>query len=252
MKKVLEAKSLTASLGGRKIFEKVSFAAGDGLTVLLGRNGCGKSTLIRSILGLIPAQGSISVDGNEISKLPVRKRAGYFSYLPQRQAVPEGLTVLEYTALGAYADRLWLAAPGKESYEKARHELERVGIVHLQQRMLSRLSGGEARLAALARARMQKCRMLLMDEPLAGLDFTRQHEFIEQACTDGTPLFMSLHDPMIAWQYADMILIMDADRVTRCSRDDEELFERKLSGIYGERLRFEKVGDIRLPVWHVR
>ena len=252
MMNVLEVNELSANLGGRRIFENVSFAAGDGLTVLLGRNGCGKSTLIRSILGLVSAQGSIFVDSNDISKLPVRRRAGYFSYLPQRQAVPEGITVLEYTALGAYSDRLWLAAPGRDSYDKAENELERVGVGHLKQRLLSRISGGEARLAALARARMQKCRMLLMDEPLAGLDFSRQHEFIEQACADGTPLLMSLHDPMIAWQYADSILIMDADGITRCSRDDEELFERKLGSIYGDKLRFEQVGGIRLPIWHDR
>lgn len=249
---ILEVKKFSVSLGGRDVIRNASFTADGGLTLLLGRNGCGKSTLIRALIGLIPAKGTIILDGKDISSLPAGKRAAYFSYLPQRQTIPEGLTVLEYTALGSYAQRQFGRPPGKADREAALRELERTGIAHLAERYVSRISGGEARLAALARARMQKCGLMLMDEPLAGLDYVRQHEFMARVRSEGTPMLMSLHDPAIAWQYADRLLIMDSGGITTFTRDDEQAFEIKLREIYGAQLGFEQAGGIRLPIWHDR
>ena len=249
---ILKVNDLSASLGGRSVFSGISFSADEGLTILLGRNGCGKSTLIRAILALIPSKGSISVNGKDISRLSNRERARLMSYLPQRQTIPQGISVIEYVAMGAYSENGLLISPGKEAYAAAEAELDRAGISALRGRMLTAISGGEARLAALARARVQKCRLMLMDEPLAGLDYFRQHEFMEQMRAEQTPVLMSMHDPVIAWQYADRLLVMDRTGITEIRSGDEALFQEKLTELYGKQLYFEQAGNMRLPVWHSR
>jgi len=247
---MLEVNELYVRLGSRRVIGGASFEINEGLTMLLGRNGCGKSTLIRALLGLIPSKGRIAFRGSDITALNSRRRAQLMAYLPQRQTIPAGISVLEYAALGGYARGGLLASPGRESYDAASAELDRAGIAHLKGRMLTEVSGGEARLAGLARARVQKSPLMLMDEPLAGLDIAKQHEFLAQVKADGFSILMSLHDPMLAWRYADRLLVMDEGGISAFTREDEAAFEKKLTLIYGAGMRFEQVGDMRLPIWH--
>ncbi len=245
----LEVRELTVYLGRRKIIDSLSFTIGDGLTMLLGRNGCGKSTLMRAILGLIPSSGNILIDGRDIKKLSSRERAKFISYLPQRQTIPSGITVEDYVSMGSFAEDRLLFSSRKSTDRAIMSEIERVGLGRYADKQVAHLSGGEAKLAALARARVQKSSFMLMDEPLAGLDFVKQHEFMQHTRSDGKPVFMSLHDPLIARQYADTILLMDGSSIISCSRSDTALFENTLIKMYGSNIRFEQVGDTRLPIW---
>lgn len=180
----------------------------------------------------------------------VRQRARLLAYLPQRQTIPPGMTLLDYVAMGASPVGALLAAPGAAARRAALSELEKLNMAEIHGRMLDTLSGGEARLAALARTRMQRCRLTLMDEPLAGLDFFRQHQFMSHARADKTPILMSLHDPTFAWQYADRLLIMENGSIVACEKDDEAGFSELMTRIFGANLRFEHAGDQRLPIWN--
>ena len=244
-------RNLIVRLNGRTIVDRVSFDAAGGITMLLGRNGCGKSTLLRAMLGLLPSGGEILLNGRDFRTLSVRERARAVAYLPQRQSIPPATTALEYVALGGYPNQNPFASPDASARSRARAMLEEFGLSALSGRRMDALSGGEARMAALARARMQGSRYLLLDEPLAGLDFCRQHEFLDRLRQCRSPSLMSLHDPMLAWQYADRVLLMDGGRmVLCCGRTDEAAFARALQSIYGPQLFFESVGGRRLPVWH--
>lgn len=247
---VFEVKGLRVSLGGKAVVDGATFAIETGVTMLLGRNGCGKSTLIKALLGLIPSKGEILLDGQDLRGMSVRQRARLLAYLPQRQTIPPGTTLLDYVAMGASPAAALLASPGTAERRAALSELEKLNMAIMQGRMLDTLSGGEARLAALARTRMQKCRLTLMDEPLAGLDFFRQHEFMAHARAYKTPILMSLHDPTFAWQYADRLLIMENGSIVSCEKNDEACFSGIMTRIFGANLQFEDAGGQRLPIWN--
>lgn len=238
---VLDVRGLRVSLGRRAVIDGADFSIENGITMLLGLNGCGKSTLIRALIGLIPSKGEILLDGTDARRIAMRRRARLISYLPQRQSIPPGTSLIDYVAMGASPALPLLAAPNADAKQRAMDELDRLGMGGMRARTLDTLSGGEARLAALARARLQRGKLMLMDEPLAGLDFRRQHEFIAHVKADKTPVLMSLHDPLFAWEYADRILIMENGRVAACEKGDKEMFSNALERIYGVKLRLERI-----------
>ena len=247
---MLEVRKLSVFLGGKAVVDCASFNAETGVTMLLGRNGCGKSTLIRALMGLIPSEGEIRLDGQKLHGMSVRKRARLLAYLPQRQTIPPGTTLLDYVVMGASPAGALLAAPGAAARSQAMSELDKLDMAKMHGRMLDTLSGGEARLAALARTRMQGGSLTLMDEPLAGLDFYRQHQFMAHARSDKTPILMSLHDPTFAWQYADRLLVMENGRIAAFEKGDAADFSETMTRIFGANLRFEHAGSQYLPIWN--
>lgn len=242
---------LTVRIARQTLVRDVSFSLGDGVTMLLGRNGCGKSTLLRAMLCLLPSTGEICFDGQDFRAMSVRERARAVAYVPQHQALPPSTTALDYVALGDFPNRNPFSTPNVAARTRAQALLDEAALAHLANHSMETLSGGEARLLALVRARMQASRRLLLDEPLAGLDFFRQHELLDQLRRSAVPVLMSLHDPQLAWQYADHILLMDHGQVIlQCDSSDETAFAAALQSLYGSSLRFETVGERRLPVWH--
>ncbi|MFR9799967.1 ABC transporter ATP-binding protein [Streptomyces sp. MS06] len=132
-------------------------APGPGLTVLLGRNGSGRTTALRALAGLVPlSEGSVVWDGSEVTRVPAYERARRgLRLVPERQAVFGSLTVRE---------NLELAAPEESSALEAFPELR-----PLLSRRAGTLSGGEQRMLALARALSARPRVMLADEPAQGM-----------------------------------------------------------------------------------
>lgn len=244
-------RGLTVCVARQTLVRDVSFSLDDGLTVLLGRNGCGKSTLLRAMLCLLPSTGEIYLGKQDFRALSVRERARAVAYIPQRQSLPPSTTALDYVALGNFPNQNLFSTPNAAAKKRAQALIDAAGLSPLAHRRMESLSGGEARLFSLVRAQMQNSRCLILDEPLAGLDFLRQHELLGQLQQSAQPVLMSLHDPMLAWQYADRILLMEQGRlILQCDSRDETAFSAALESLYGSSLRFETVGDRRLPVWH--
>lgn len=244
---ILEVRSLNVKLDKRQIINGANFTTEGNITVLLGRNGCGKSTLLKAVLGLIPSKGEILLDELDLRCLKAREQAKLISYLPQRQTVPAGVVVIDYISMGAGGV---FSPPDKAAAIRAEQELDKLGLAHLANRYINTLSGGELRLIGLARARVQSNGFMILDEPLGGLDFTRQHEFMHLLKKENSSVLMSMHDPMIAWQYADKILLMHEGGIISCSRKNEASYQKLLNTIYGNNLRFTQVDDMRIPIWY--
>lgn len=160
---------LTVRYGERTVLWDVDLDAPVGaLGAIVGPNGAGKSTLLKAILGLVrPAAGHVRVFGEPFAR--VRKRV---AYVPQRAAVDWDFptTVLDVATMGRYARLGWLRRPGRADREAARAALEQVGLVDLAHRQIGELSGGQQQRAFLARALAQDADLVLMDEPMAGVD----------------------------------------------------------------------------------
>src|SRR6516164_5739301 len=172
----LRIEDLSYGYPGNVVGRHVSFSVGVGeVLCLLGRNGEGKSTLFKTILGLLPPRaGSVRVDSEPIAGWSPRRRALTFGYVPQNSGGTFPFTVAELALMGRSAHRGPFAAPSAADREAAKEAIALLGITHLAEREWQRVSGGERQLALVARALAQEPRILVLDEPTASLDFGNQ------------------------------------------------------------------------------
>lgn len=171
-----------ASLGYSRhpVLRDVSFTLSQGtICCLLGANGCGKTTLMRSILGVIPLlKGEILLDSLPVQTLSHSQRAQAIAWVPQAHDGIFAFSVLDMVLMGLAPHRRFFR-PGKQERLKATEQLEKLGILHLATRRWNTLSGGERQLTLIARALVQQPRLLLLDEPASSLDFGHQIQLLD-------------------------------------------------------------------------
>ncbi|MGE8224472.1 MAG: ABC transporter ATP-binding protein [Stenotrophomonas sp.] len=179
---------------------------------LLGPNGCGKTTLFRTLLGLLPViSGQVELQGKPLHLLGRSERARQLAYVPQSAPFAFAWRVLEVVAMGRAAHLGFLATPARADEAIAIECLDQLGIATLAQRVVSTLSGGERQLVLIARALAQRARVLIMDEPTASLDFGNQLRILDTVRTladRGMGVLLSTHQPQHALQVADRIALM--------------------------------------------
>src|SRR3954452_2545369 len=183
--------------------------AGDGEVVaLVGRNGTGKSTLLRALAGLTPMTGSVRLDDRELAAVPPEQRN--VGWVPQSGALFPHLSAQDNVAYGV---------GGRSARPAAREWLDRLGIGDLAGRKPAQLSGGQAQKVALARALARGPRLLLLDEPLTALDVTARVDVRRALRThladyDGVTMMVT-HDAVDAVAFADRVVALDAGAVVQ-------------------------------------
>ena len=203
---ILSCRDVTVAYDSKIAVDHVSFEVNEGEYVcIVGENGSGKSTLLKSILGLVPLKcGSVSF-GPEVH----RKRLGY---LPQQTNIQKDFpaSVYEVVLSGCLNRRGLKPFYSKADQEQAMQHMERLGIGDFKKRSFSALSGGQQQRVLLARALCATDKLLLLDEPVTGLDplVTEElYQLIVQLNRDlGVTIIMVSHDISSATQYADKIL----------------------------------------------
>jgi manganese/iron transport system ATP-binding protein len=186
---VLAVESLAVDLGGRRVLEDVDLSVRAGEIVgLIGPNGAGKTTLLRAALALVGARsGRISID---------RGGAGY---VPQRHEFAWDFPIsVERAVMSARVRRVgWLRRPGRADWDAVGQALERVAMGDLRRRPIGELSGGQRQRVLVARALAVQPRLLLLDEPLSGLDVPTQEllgDLFRALGEEGRALLMTTHD----------------------------------------------------------
>jgi iron complex transport system ATP-binding protein len=223
---------------------EVSFELKAGQCLLvLGPNGTGKTSLLRSLLGFLPIQsGQIFWRDQALPALSAAQLSRQAALVTQSLSEIPEFTVSHFALLGRLARLEPYAAPGRADYECVAALLESLGIERLAEQRLDQLSGGEQQLARLARALAQGARVLLLDEPAANLDPGNQVRLLEllaQLRRDGLALIMSTHDPWHASGLADQVLLGLPKRQWRCGHAEELLAADSLALAYG--VEFERV-----------
>ena len=174
----LQIQGLWAGYNHSPALEDVTFEVAKGEIVgIIGPNGSGKSTLIKAVLGLVkPWRGRISVMG-----LPSGPQLRTVGYMPQMEHVDWDfpVTVGDVALMGRYSKRGLFRRTTREDREASDEALDRVGMYSLRHRLIGELSGGQRRRVLLARALANDPQLLLLDEPVAGLDATAQHRFLD-------------------------------------------------------------------------
>lgn len=244
---MLSVKGLRVVRGGRPVLDGVSFELAPGqMTAVLGLNGAGKTTLLRAILGFCPrAAGEVAVDGELLDGMSASRRARKLAYVPQRYDGGFSHPVEEFVAMGVTAYLGAFSQPGRDSLRRAAEILRELGCAHLIGRPMDGISGGECRIAYLARAIMQDAGYLLLDEPVASLDFSRQHIFLSglrrHVAARGAGCLLTLHAPELACAYAGRILILHQNRLLLDLARGDADFEARLSAalveLYGPAVR---------------
>lgn len=234
---LLEVENLSFSYQQHKILENISFQFTENQSVcLLGKNGIGKSTLFKCLLGfLTPQKGNILIDDQLMNRAPVQERAKKIAYLPQKQQAVFSFTVFEMVLMGTTAGLKGFQQPGKNQYQLAEQALSMLKIQHLRNSFFSEISGGEQQLTIIARAVAQQSKIILMDEPCANLDYGNQVmvlEMISKLVAQGYLIIQSTHDPNHALQYANQVLVMQKNATLLQGTPEEILTAATLEKIY--------------------
>ena len=236
----VEVVGLSAGYGRRPVLESIRLTVEPGgWLAIIGPNGSGKSTLLRSILGFHPHQGLVRIDGVPTTGMHRRDRARCLAYAPQTPVLPEGVTTIDYVALGRTPHRPLLAAPRGIDRQVVADVMDRLELGALADRSLATLSGGEQQRAVLARALAQQPRVLLLDEPTASLDLGHAQQVLDLVDRlrrqDGLTVLSTLHDLTLAGQYADRLALLSDGRVVAEGAPAEVLTPAALRLHYGAR-----------------
>ena len=189
---------------------------------LLGPNGGGKTTLLKTLLGLLkPLAGDALIDGKSLGAYSVRERARHIAYVPQLHTPTFAFTVEAVVLMGRTAHGSLFSRPSAHDREVARQSLVRFGIDHLSERPYTMISGGERQLALLARALAQEPQFIVLDEPTASLDFGNQGKVMREIralAASGHGVLFTTHDPNHALRAADRAyLLRDGERIAEGS-----------------------------------
>ena len=239
---MLEARDLAFGFPGRTIGSGMDFSVSGGEALcVLGPNGGGKTTLFRTLLGLLPAHGGrVLVDGRDVASLARREIAKIVGYVPQAHAATFGFTVADIVLMGRTAHLGALSAPRVADRRIAMDALHEVGIAHLAARIYTEISGGERQLALVARALAQQPRVLVMDEPTASLDFGNQMRVLEKLrslAALGIAIVFSTHDPDHAFVAADNVLLLREGRMLAIGAPRDVVRADTLQSLYGIQVR---------------
>jgi iron complex transport system ATP-binding protein len=206
---------------------------------IIGANGCGKSTLIRLLAGILkPASGGIRFQGAPLASIDAKTLARSIAYVPQSTSNTFPFTALEVVLTGRNPHLHWFQFERPPDIVKAREALRRLGIEHLENRAMTQLSGGERQLVSLARALAQEPICLLLDEPSASLDLKHRASIMRLLTTErdrsGMTALIVTHDLALIDSHVDTVFAMRGGAIAAQGSPSEVLAGAVLREIYDD------------------
>jgi iron complex transport system ATP-binding protein len=235
----LSAERIVLGYDDRTVVDHVDVTLPTGqVTVIVGANACGKSTLLRGLARLLrPRDGAVLLDGQDIHRLPTREVARRLGLLPQSPVAPEGVTVGDLVARGRNPHQRWWQQWSVEDERAVAEAMTATDVAPLLDRPVDELSGGQRQRVWLAMALAQETPLLLLDEPTTYLDLAHQVEVLELAAqlnaAHGRTVVMVLHDLNHAARYADHVIAMKDGRIALQGTAEQVITEAAVRVIFG-------------------
>ncbi len=209
--------------------------------VLVGLNGSGKTTLIKMLAGLYPpTSGTIRLDGQSLTSIPIIERAKRVAYAPQNSGRYDDFSVLDYLLFGTVNQTRFYEKPSQETEQFVRRLSDRLGVYHLLSKKLNEVSGGERQIISIVSAIAQKTQIILLDEPTSALDIRNQNKVLsvlkELSETEGKTIVFSTHNPNHALYLDAFVLLLHNGQIVEQGKADAIVNPDKLKLIYGDRI----------------
>ncbi|QHK21125.1 ATP-binding cassette domain-containing protein [Pseudarthrobacter psychrotolerans] len=240
---VLSAQDLTLKYDQRCVVDGLTADIPEGkVTMIVGANACGKSTLLRGLSRLLkPAAGVVTLDGKDIHARPARELARTLGLLPQHPTAPDGIAVRDLVGRGRYPHqgffRSWSTGDLSHHDLAVQRALEATETLELAERNVDELSGGQRQRVWIAMALAQETDVLLLDEPTTYLDLAHQVEVLDLV-TDlnrkrGTTVAIVLHDLNLAARYADHVIAMKGGEIVALGDPITVVTEKMVRDVFG-------------------
>jgi iron complex transport system ATP-binding protein len=243
---MLEVRNITINYAAKSVVRDVAFQLDSGkIVALLGANGAGKTTILKSLNGGLPvAKGEILLDKKPIASFSRREIARKIAVIAQETETKFPVSVLEFVLSGRFAHG---AAFGWETENDLRIVadcLAQCDLANYETRLMNQLSGGERQRAVLSRALATEAEILLLDEPTANLDLSHQalmFRLIEQRCAEnGAAAVLVTHDLNLAAEFADEILLVHNGEISAKGKPNQVLTEENLAKVFNVRVLLDE------------
>ena len=216
--KLLTVNNLSAGYNGTDIIKNISFSVDSGQIIgILGANGCGKTTLIKSLANLHPHTGNCQLDTITVESVSQKELARLCGYIPQNNSISLDLTLFDVVMMGFNPELKLLQTPTRQMKETAIQALIDVGLGNRMYDNFQSLSAGQKQLCILARTFAGKRKLLLLDEPESALDFRLRYQAMEllqdYIQQNHASALITLHDSALALNYCDSLLILSDGRL---------------------------------------
>ncbi|GGA62136.1 iron-dicitrate ABC transporter ATP-binding protein [Pseudoclavibacter endophyticus] len=235
----LSAEGLALGYGDRTVFDGLDLVVPPGrITVIVGPNACGKSTLLRSMSRLlVPRAGRVVLDGKLVHRMPAKELARTLGLLPQSPIAPEGITVADLVGRGRQPHQGLFSRWTHADDQAVADALDATDTAVLADRPVDELSGGQRQRVWIAMALAQQTDLLLLDEPTTFLDVSHQVEVLDLLVdlnrARGTTIVLVLHDLNLAARYADHLVALEGGVVRASGAPNDVLTEDLVRSVFG-------------------
>ncbi|WP_063729738.1 ABC transporter ATP-binding protein [Streptomyces sp. RTd22] len=235
----LAARALTLAYEDRTVVDGLDLVIPDGeVTVIVGPNACGKSTLLRALGRLLkPRGGAVLLDGTDLARIATKKIAQSVGLLPQTPVAPDAITVADLVSRGRQPHQHWWQQWSDEDERAVGDAMERTDVTELADRLVDELSGGQRQRVWIAMALAQETGLLLLDEPTTYLDISHQVEVLDLVRQlnheRGRTVVAVLHDLNQAARYADHLIAMKEGRIVARGRPSEVVTAELVHEVFG-------------------
>ena len=243
---MLEVQNITINYGVCAVVQDVSFNLEAGkIIALLGANGAGKTTVLKSLNGGLPvAKGTILLNGKSIKDFSRREIAREIAVIAQETATSFPVSVLEFVLAGRFAHGAAFGWETERDLQIALDNLEQCDLSNYANRLMNQLSGGERQRVVLARALTTEARILLLDEPTANLDLAHQallFRLIKSRCeTCESAAIVITHDLNLAAEFADEIILLKNGAILSKGAPEKVLTTENLQQVFNVRVLLDE------------